>query len=86
MTREEYNKKIKPTMEKITLLAMKEEVPFFAAFAVTEKDGSISYETSCLTPGVIGKPLEDDRITKMINVINGFDTIPPHQTIEIEFK
>lgn len=82
---EVYDKKIKPLVEEINEICISEKIPYFATFVISDKEGKTEYETYRLTPGVAEVKINDDRITKMLNVANGFDTIPPHKMLELEF-
>ena len=80
----ETEKRIKELFEELNTLCVKENLPYFATVAL-EKEDKTAYETACLTPGVLGISLKNDRITKMLNVVNGFDTSPPHSEVVIDF-
>ena len=43
------------------------------------------YCADILTPVVSGTELSQDRITKMLCIMAGFDVIPPKQEIEVDF-
>ena len=50
------------------------------------EDGSLKeYYADMLTPIVSGTKLTQDKITKMLCIMAGFDVIPPKETIEIDF-
>lgn len=86
MNKEQYDKNIRPKMQELAKACAASNTPFFASVALNEdNENKTTYEVACLTPGVAGVVLNEDKITRMLNVINGFDTVPPHQTIEIDF-
>ena len=60
-------------------------LPFFIGIPVENTKEGTSYFYSYLTPAVSGMELTEDKITKMLNVANGFNTVPPVPVTEFMF-
>lgn len=84
MTKEEYKQKISPLMLALKKICIENKVPFFFCFLLNP-DGTGDKETDCLTSSMVGIDQKDDTLQKFMNVCNGFETVPPRDTIEIEF-
>lgn len=77
--------KIAKPLKEIMNVCRENEIPVFFAVAVTDDGEKTEYLSEILSPAVAEKELTDDKITKMLNVMNGFDTLPPRETIMAEF-
>lgn len=77
MNKEEiYQKEIMPLMKKIEDICKKNSIPNFMAVAVADDGKETVYKHFFLTPAVAEEEVADDKITKMLNVMNGFNTVP----------
>lgn len=84
MNKKTYQEKLVPLINEIKSICYKDSTPFFITVALDEEEKTV-YESECLTSGVLEKKVTDDKIAKMINVINGFETVPTHEILEINF-
>ncbi len=73
------------TVLRLKALCRQYGIPCFVAMPEVEDGKKTQYYTEILSPAVLEMELSDDRISQMINVINGFDTVPPRSAIEIDF-
>lgn len=75
------NDEIKPKIEEIKKICAMYKIPFF--FTVLESDDGTSskYISEIESPTVADKSLTSDKITPLINVMNGFDTVPPMYSV-----
>lgn len=86
-----YNKKktymneIYDKVNELKLLCNEEKIPMFFACAVESTDKKTVYETEYVGSKSNGIELKDDKICDFINVVNGFETIPPKKIIEIDY-
>ena len=80
-----YNDKIKAKLDELKVLCNNEKLPFFFAVAVnsTEKKTEYEYEFIGTNPNEIY--LKDDKIVDFVNVVNGFDVVPPKKIIDIDY-
>lgn len=82
---ESYKNTILPLLEQIEQLCKMEKLPFFFTIAIANDKKGTKYESTALTPVPMELMLAEDKIVKHINVVNGFDTIPPEMIPELEF-
>jgi len=61
------------------------KLPYFIGIPVENTKEGTSYFYSYLTPAVSGVELTEDKVTKMLNVANGFNTVPPVPVTEFMF-
>ena len=80
-----YNEKILPKINELKLLCNNERIPFIIAVPVnsTEKKTEYEYEFIGTNPNEIY--LRDDKIVDFINVVNGFDVVPPKKIVDIDY-
>lgn len=74
-----------PHLKEIKNTCAMHNIPFFFAAVQEDTKDHTTYFTEILTPGVLNTSVTKDSITDMINVINGFETVPPHEPIEVDF-
>ncbi len=73
-----YKTKIAPIVDALRRACTENGVPMFFTAAVENKeDGTTAYETEMISAGTHEMELGDDRIAKMVNVINGFRVVFP---------
>lgn len=77
--------KIAKPLGEIAKVCRENKIPFFFAVPVFNDEEKTDYYTEILSPAVAEQELTDDKITKMLNVMNGFDTLPPREPIMAEF-
>jgi hypothetical protein len=75
--RETIVEEIMPLFEQLKKACVLHQIPFFCT-ALLSDDGNVSqYISELLSPTVADKDISDDRITPLLNVMNGFNTVPP---------
>lgn len=78
-----YNEEVAPLVEKIRSLCTIKGIPFFFGACVKNEDNASEYRYNGNFCGSSGFILYDDRITKCLNVVNGFDTVPRREKIDL---
>lgn len=81
-----YTQQIYDKINEIKLLCNREKIPMFFACATKNDGKGTVYETEFIGTGSNEITLKDDKITDFINVVNGFNTIPPKSKMEIDFE
>ena len=81
-----YEEKIAEKVNELKLLCNEEKIPMFFACAAssTEKRTEYVYEYIGTVPNEIN--LKNDKIADFVNVVNGFETVPPREIVEINFE
>lgn len=80
-----------PLMEELKKQCLLNGIPCFVSVAVGDfldpktNEPMTKYVSEIVSPAVVETKLVDDRITKMLNVINGFDTVDPNLKFEVDF-
>lgn len=74
-----------PLMESLMKLCNQEQIPLFATIVTKNSPEETTYESVSLSPDVLGLDLKENNFPKFINVVNGFDTVPPRTILEIEY-
>lgn len=75
---------IEKRMEELKILCNKYRIPMFISMCIkNDKNGSV-YKSDMV--GTVSNEiyLKDDKIPHYVNVLNGFDTVPPQTDFEIE--
>lgn len=86
-----YNKEkviqneIEPYLNKIIKICNEEKIPIFFTLAASNSDAETKYETKTLSPDVLGVELKENNFPEFINVMNGFNTVPPRTILEMEY-
>ena len=71
----------------IKKICINNNIPYFMSFAVADDGVDTKYMNEIYSPAVsFGAELSDDKITPMINVVNGFKTVPPIQQDEFFYE
>lgn len=84
--KKEYTSLVEPKIEEIVRICNENKIPFFMTFMVNDKGNSVEdFKTKTLSTSVLDVNTNDETFAKLINVMNGFETIPPQDTIEIEY-
>lgn len=81
-----YEEQIFDKINELKLLCNSEKIPMFFACAIESNDKKTIYETEYVGSKSNEIELKDDKITNLINVMNGFETIPSQKIIEIDYK
>lgn len=84
--RKVYENEIFNKITELKLLCNAEKIPMFFAVAIESTDKKTVYETEYVGAKSNEIELKDDKITDFINVVNGFETVPPKSIIEIDYN
>ena len=79
------NEELAKKINEIDQYCKKNNIPYFFAVPPANESEGTTYFYSYLSPGVAEIKLTDDKISKMMNVANGFNTVPPVPIPEICF-
>lgn len=80
-----------PVLQELKKQCLLAGVPFFASIAAGDivdpetKEETTRYISEIITPVVVNTKLTDDKITKMLNIMNGFDVVDPNIKFEVNF-
>lgn len=69
----EFEKEIKKHLIEIQKICVKNDIPFLYAFAVKNTDKQTEYATNCMTSASMDIKLTDDRLSKCLCAMNGWD-------------
>jgi hypothetical protein len=58
----------------------------FVTLAVKNSEEGTEYSTSMISATTSENELKNDRFPKLVNVMNGFDTVPHSEPIELDFN
>ena len=79
------SEQIAPKVEEIKKICAMYNIPFFFS-VLAEDDGENSkYISEIISPSVTGVHATNDRITPLLNVMNGFDTVAPIHEVTFDF-
>ncbi|ADL36228.1 hypothetical protein bpr_II291 (plasmid) [Butyrivibrio proteoclasticus B316] len=88
-----FKDKIQKQVQEIAQECIHQGIPFFMAFATgddSEKKGRLKLETLPYIAATAGLPetlnieTDDRRFADFVNVLNGFETVPPHDKSNFE--
>lgn len=79
--KERYEKEIKPLVDDIKAKCNLLRIPFIFIAADENDSEDTKYKMSFLSPAGLGVSLKKDLIRNLVNVMNGFATIPPESGI-----
>lgn len=82
--KEIFEKEIEEKMTELKLLCNKYRCPMFVSVCVKNDKKRTEYVSDMVGAYSNDIHLMDDKIPKFVNVLNGFDTVPPHDDFEIE--
>ena len=82
---EEYNEKIAPLVEQLRKECYFLKIPMFFTAAVQNNQSGTDYKTEMISAMCVDAVLQDDKVAKLTNVMNGFETRLPAQITELEY-
>lgn len=71
-------------MLELKKLCYENKIPMFVTAAIGENGDETQYESEMVSPVDIGVELSQDKIALMVNVLRGFQVIPPIPMEDIE--
>lgn len=80
-----YAEKILPKINELKVLCNNEKLPFFCAVAVNNDEKKTGYEYEFIGTNPNEIYLKDDKIVDFVNVVNGFDVLPPKKIVDIDY-
>lgn len=79
-----YEKSIDPLVKKIRTICNENQIPYFVTFAVDEEDEKFKFVSDCMTPETLHLTETDKTFSNLVNVLNGFKTVPRSMKIDAE--
>ena len=80
-----YNEKVLPLINELKIVCNNEKLPFFCAVAVASSEKKTDYEYEFIGTNPNEIHLKDDKIVDFVNVVNGFDVVPPKKIVDIDY-
>lgn len=71
-----YEKLIEPMVKKIRTICNENQIPYFVTFAVDEENEKYKFASDCMTPETLHLEIKDRTFSSLVNVMNGFKTVP----------
>lgn len=80
---EDFKEKCQPLLNELILRCSLLKIPFFWSACTKNNDEESVYNSDAVATGSRKIKLKDDKISKYIAVLNGFDVVPHRETLEI---
>lgn len=81
-----YASDIEPLVKKLTALCYEKGLPCFVSVALSNNDeGWTDYASDLVSSDKVNVELNDDHISRHVNVLNGFHTKLPDEPIVLDF-
>lgn len=81
-----YDEKIAPLVQSLIQACNEEKIPAFVTVAVRNTEDDTEYVSGMVSAFDSNIRLENDKFTKLVNVMNGFDTVPHVDIVELEYN
>lgn len=78
-----YDDEIKELVKRIKLICLKEKIPMFMSFAVEDDGKGTVYKNEMISQELVNQKLSDDKISKLVNIMNGFECVPRMNIMEV---
>lgn len=79
-----FKKECKPLLDELVLKCSLYKIPFFWTACVKNDENKSKYVNDAVATGSRDIKLTDDKISKFLAVINGFDVVPHREELEID--
>lgn len=80
-----YQEEIEPIVRKLTTLCYERGIPCFVSVALSnEESGGTEYASDLVSPDKVRVELNDDHISRHVNVLNGFHTKIPDEPVILD--
>lgn len=80
-----YEKELKEKVDEIVRICNREKIPMFFTACVKNNTRGSLYQNEMVGTHVNNIELKDDKFPDLVNVMNGFTTVPDAAPIELEF-
>lgn len=80
-----YEKEIRPLAESLSKACRRNNIPFFWAVCVKNGKEGAKYESDVLTPPAVDITLDDDRISRHLAIVQGFEVMRPDDGMGSEY-
>ena len=82
---EEYESEIIDLITQLRISCNRNKIPMFVSICIKNDEHGSLYKNEMVGAASSGINLKDDKLVGFVNVINGFDTVPKREEIEIDF-
>lgn len=82
---EEYNEEILDLVTKLRIACNRNKIPMFVSICVKNDENGTLYKNEMVGAASSGIKLNDDKLVKFVNVLNGFETIPKRDEVDYDF-
>lgn len=81
-----YHSEIEPLVQKLSVLCYEKGLPCFISVALSNtEEGHTEYASELISPDKVRVALNDDHISRHVNILNGFQTKLPDDPIVLDF-
>lgn len=80
-----YRSDIEPLVKKLASLCYENGLPCFISVALSNtSDGKTAYASDLVSPDKVQVSLNDDQISRHVNILNGFHTKLPEDPVTLD--
>ena len=80
----EYEKNLQEMIKEMIKYCSANGIPIFISACIKNDEKESVYKSDMVSAASAGVHLTDDRFVRFVNVLNGFDTVPVKDTMEID--
>ena len=81
-----YHSEIEPLVQKLSSLCYEKGLPCFITVALSNtEEGWTEYASDLVSPDKVSVELNDDHISRHVNVLNGFHNKLPDEPVILDF-
>lgn len=81
-----YEEEVSKIVDNLKRVCVVRNIPMFLTLGIENTDEETIYKSEMLSPDAHGLELTDNIFPKLVNVLMGFDTVPPSAVTEIDFE
>lgn len=82
---EEYESEIIDLVTQLRIACNRNKIPMFVSICIKNDENGTKYKNEMVGAASSGIKLNDDKLIKYVNVLNGFETVPKREEVEIDF-
>lgn len=81
----EYEDGIIDLITQLRIACNRNDIPMFVSVCIKNDEHGSVYKNEMVGAASSGIKLEDDKLIKFVNVLNGFETVPKREEVEVDF-
>lgn len=81
--KKEYEDGIIDLVTKLRIACNRNNIPMFVSICIKNDEYGSVYKNEMVGAASSGIKLHDDKIIKFVNVLNGFETVPKREEVEV---